>query len=863
MKKLLILDTSAIMYRAYFALYNLRSSTGAPVGALIGFIKQLDAAIEYFKPDYILAAKDVKRAELKRREIYSEYKENRSGMPDDLASQIDGIDRVLSGYGIPRVSLSGYEADDVIATLSKKYSPDYEVIVITGDKDLAQILDKNITIALMGKKEQTDPYMLVKTESDVVEFLGVNSNQIKDLFGLMGDSSDGIPGVAGIGPKTGIKLINEYSTLENIYENIDSIKGKVKEKLLENKEMAYISRNLATVFSDLELDVDIEDGEFKGKNFEILEKLYLEYDLKQEYSKLSENRSSNKVEFKINKLDNLSDFITKINAEKSKISFYYGDEGLSYFNGKEVYICLEKDDNADDLFKVSSKITDISNDLDVIVFSNKEILNLGLDFKKYFDILLANFTLGTDRAQKIETMAFEMLNISIEEYDKKTISKLSTEDLMTYYISRLSNISYSIYMLEEMLTNKLKELNMYEIYLEEKRFTKVLKYMEDNGISIDIKYFEKYNYELISKISEIEEEIYNLSGEKFNISSPKQLSNILFEKLGIEGGKKNKNGNYSTDAAVLELLKDRGILIAEKILEYREYEKLRSTYVEPLLKLQKLGKIHTTYNQTGTTTGRLSSQNPNLQNIPTRTTEGTKIRTGFIASPGYRLMSFDYSQIELRVLAEISGDKNLIDAYKHNLDLHELTARKIFVLNENEKVNKYQRNIAKVINFSVLYGKTPFGLSKELKITIGEAKEYIDTYFREYPKVRELLDEIIEKCRKNKYVETLYGTRRYVYDINSSNINVKEAANRMAVNTVIQGTAANIIKKVMYNIYEKLCNENVKMLLQVHDELIFEVKDENIAIHEEIQKIMEETIKFEKIKLQVNYNIGKTWGDLK
>ncbi|QXW66236.1 DNA polymerase I [Streptobacillus moniliformis] len=861
MKKILILDTSAIMYRAYFALMNFRNSNGEPVGAMLGFIKQLELALSYFSPEYVIAAKDVKRAELKRREIYKEYKENRSGMPDELVMQLDAIDGILEGYGIPIIKIPSYEADDVIASISKKYSKDYEIIILTGDKDLAQLINPNTSIALLGKKDENEPYKIIENDEDVIEYLGVKSYQIKDLFGLIGDSSDGIPGVLGIENKTGAKLIAEYDNIDNIYANIDNIKGALQKKIIASKDLAYISRELATVFDELDIDLNIEDAKIKEKDFDKLSEIYLKYELRKEYEKLVKDKP--KMDLKINEIEypSLNDFITKINSVNEEISIYLGEEGIAFCNKDEVHYTFDISEEIGNLFEKGVSIRDIDSNLNVCIYSGKEWKNLGINFKNYFDILLASFTLGTDKSQKLETMAFDKLGLSIEEIDKKILNKFDATSFIEYRKNRLITMTYAIFKLKEVFMDLLEKENQLDIYLEEKEFTDVLIYMEKQGIAINQNYFEKYNLELEKKIKDIENKIYIESGESFNISSPKQLGEVLFETMGIEGVKKNKRG-YSTDAEVLELLRDRGIKIAELLLEYRELVKLKSTYVEPLLKLSINGRIHTTYNQTGTATGRLSSSNPNLQNIPTRTYEGTKIREGFIASKGMKLVSFDYSQIELRVLAEISKDENLINAYKHNLDLHELTARKIFMLKDDEKVSKTQRNIAKVINFSVLYGKTPFGLSKELKITVSDAKLYINTYFKEYPKVRILLDDIIEKAKKDGYVETKFGTRRYVYDINSSNINIKEQAKRMAVNTVIQGTAANIIKKVMKKIYDKLCNDNVKMLLQVHDELIFEVR-EDINIFEEIRDIMQNTIVFDDVVLKVNGSEGDNWAVLK
>ena len=389
--------------------------------------------------------------------------------------------------------------------------------------------------------------------------------------------------------------------------------------------------------------------------------------------------------------------------------------------------------------------------------------------------------------------------------------------------------------------------------------------MELEGIKVDLKYFETYKIELQEKIKKLEEEIYLLAGEKFNIGSPKQLAEILFEKLEIEPVKKTKTG-YSTDVEVLEALALREISIAEKLLEYRSYAKLLSTYVEPLPKLvDENSRIHTTFNQNGTSTGRLSSTNPNLQNIPSKTEEGMKIRKGFVSKEGYSFISFDYSQIELRVLAELSKDENLVHAYSKDKDLHDLTARRLFYKTEEEEVTREERSIAKVINFSILYGKTPFGLSKELKIPMAEAKIYINTYFEQYPKVRTFLNDVLESARLNGFVETLYGTRRYISGINSSNKNLQAQAERMAVNTVVQGTAANILKVVMIELYKTLKDKtDIKMLLQVHDELIFEVKDESIDKYMTlIDDLMENTIKFDSVRLKANGNVAKTWGELK
>ena len=436
----------------------------------------------------------------------------------------------------------------------------------------------------------------------------------------------------------------------------------------------------------------------------------------------------------------------------------------------------------------------------------------------------------------------------------------------------LSKRTFFIYKLETIFRNRLQNEQFLNIFDKlESRLIPVLAQMEETGIKIDKKYFSEFHNELEEKINMLQSDIYKLADGEFNIDSPQQLGEVLFEKLQIPSGKKTKTG-YSTNVEVLEMIANNGELtedkrmIGKKLLEYRAYKKLLSTYIEPIPKLaDKEKRIHTTFNQNGTSTGRLSSANPNLQNIPVRTDDGIRIRTGFVAKGGYSLISFDYSQIELRVLAELSKDRHLVQAYQDNQDLHDLTARKIFFKTEEDEISRHERSIAKVINFSILYGKTPFGLSKELGITVQEASQYITTYFEEYPRVRKFLDIVTETAKLHGFVETFYGTRRYISEINATNKNIQAQAVRMAVNTVVQGTAANIIKKVMIELHEEFKNdENIKMLLQVHDELIFEVRDEFAKEYmEKIEKIMENTVKFKKVPLKANGSVAKNWGLLK
>ena len=554
--------------------------------------------------------------------------------------------------------------------------------------------------------------------------------------------------------------------------------------------------------------------------------------------------------------ENGLDEISKLGNE---IGIFENEIGLALSNGKENIVFLNEDLNGN---AIKNEIYKELGKKKIIGYNVKELIKSGIDTKDYFDVMLAWYVLGTESPMDLYTLVERTLE-KFETVFKKKKGEVVSEDEKIEFLGKRA---LCIKKVEKQLKDKLIEEGLNKIYEDlESRLVPVLASMELEGIKIDKRYFSDYKTELEEKIKEVTKEVYELSGEEFNIGSPKQLSQILFEKMGIEPIKKTKTG-YSTDVKVLEELSLRGIEIAGKLLDYRGYTKLLSTYVEPIPKLaDENDRIHTTFHQNGTATGRLSSSNPNLQNIPARTDDGIKIRKGFISKEGWSLISFDYSQIELRVLAELSKDEHLIEAYRKGEDLHELTARKIFFKMDNEEITRMERSIAKVINFSVLYGKTPFGLSQELKITVEDATKYIRTYFEQYPKVREFLDNILENAKKNGFVETLYGTRRYIFGINSSNKNIRSQADRMAVNTVIQGTAANIIKKVMIELYERFKNESdIKMLLQVHDELIFEVKDEAIEKYlEKIEDIMENTIVFKDVRLEANGANAKNWGELK
>lgn len=902
-KRAVLLDVSAIMYRAYFANMNFRTKT-EPTGAVYGFVNTLMSIIKEFNPDFIGAAFDVKRGSLKRSEIYKDYKAQRESAPEDLIVQIPRIEEVLDCYNISRFKIEGYEADDVLGTLAKKLSEEnIEVYVITGDKDLAQILDENINIALLGKGEGGDKFKIIRTDEDVIEYLGVSAKKIPDLFGLIGDSSDGIPGVRKIGPKKAIPMLKKYETLEGIYENIDSLTeipgiGKsLVSNLKEDKDIAFMSRELAIICQEVPLEFNLEklsyeqDKEKLLELFKILEfkalikKMGLEIVEGKEEELEKQSRSRENRDFKIlSKKDDIKDMIKTLKKEEL-VSIFYTDYGIALSSyDKDFYYpfdkkCENKIGANISLFDVEPALETQKKDYpeiqeffdnytgNIITYNLKNLLNKSFDIKNCgMDIMIAHHLVTSQTKENVELPIEQFTGIELEDYTEKfgkeKPENLSAEEYGKYICQRTRGLLECFDILKEELTdrNLMKVLNEIEMPLIE-----ILSSMEKKGIMIDPDYFSKYGKELERAIDELQEKIYEEAGENFNINSPKQLAEILFFKLNLPPVKKTKTG-LSTDEEVLEKLKKDGAEIAKAILEYRKLAKLKNTYVDAIPKLRdENNRVHTTFNQIGTTTGRLSSSDPNLQNIPVKTDEGIKIRQGFVAEKGSILMGIDYSQIELRVLAQLSGDENLRAAYQNNMDLHSLTARKIFELSENDEVTREQRIIAKTINFSIIYGKTAFGLAKELGITQREASEYIERYFNQYPRVKEFEKEIVEFTEKNGYTETLFGRRRIIEGINSKNKNIKSQAERMAVNSVIQGTAAEVLKQVMIEIYRYIKDKaGISLLLQVHDELIFEISLDRLEEYREnIEKIMKECVKFDSVPLEINTNIGVNWAETK
>ena len=916
MKRAVLLDVSAIMYRAYFANMNFRTKN-EPTGAVYGFINTLLSIIKEFNPDYMAAAFDVKRSSLKRTEIYGDYKSNRQSTPEDLVAQIPRIEEVLDAFNINRYRIESYEADDVLGSIAKKIArDDLEVIIVTGDKDLSQLVEKNITIALLGKGTEGEKFGMLRTAEDVVNYLGVVPEKIPDLFGLIGDKSDGIPGVTKIGEKKALAIFSKYDSLEKIYENIDDLKNiegigpSLIKNLTNEKDIAFLSRELAKIFTNLDINVEEENLKYsmdKEKLYELckilefkmfIKKLNLEEKTQTSnsdhkpvllslFDKVEDVEKTEKVEKEIvyekelninfsNRELVIIDNETLLNEQKEYLnnykkiaSIYYEELGIILSTEeKDLYFplnhggLLSKNIDKNTLIKFISEL-----DVKFISYNFKTLLNLGFTFKSmYMDMMIAYHLISSQTKMDVFIPITEYSNVDAKDF-KTTFGKAHIETLLVgEFAGYLSKIGLGILAIYDEINHILHKEELYDILIQnEMPLIPVLSLMERKGIKIDVSYFKNYSSELEKELAKIEKAIYEEAGEEFNINSPKQLGDILFVKMNLPSGKKTKTG-YSTDVMVLEDLESYGYNIARLLLDYRKLNKLKTTYVDTLPNLvDSNSRIHTSFNQIGTATGRLSSSEPNLQNIPVKTDDGIKIREGFVAEEGKVLMSIDYSQVELRVLTSMSKDENLIEAYREEKDLHDLTARRIFNLSDSDDVTREQRTIAKIINFSIIYGKTAFGLAKELKIPVKDASEYIKKYFEQYPRVTTFEKEVIEFGEEHGYVKTLFGRKRYISGIDSKNKTIKAQAERMAVNTVIQGTAAEVLKKVMLKVYETLKDkDDIALLLQVHDELIFEVEESSVEKYSEIlADIMKNTVKLEDVNLNININIGKNWAEAK
>ena len=873
MDKIILLDGNSLSYRAFYAMPALQNKSGLYTNSVYGFTLMLERMLEDIKPKYALVAFD-KGKQTFRHKTYQDYKGTRDKTPSELVEQFGYVRELLDSYGIKYEEHFDYEADDIIGSYAKlAEKAGLEVIIISGDKDLTQLASDNITIYYTKRGvTEVDHY----TPEFINEKYGLSPEQIIDMKGLMGDKSDNIPGIAGIGEKTAIKLLAEYKTVENVLDNIDNISGKkLKERLAEGKEDALLSKELATIFTEVPVENKLEDltfSENRSKKKELFEKLEFVSFLK----KLAENDDvdvDGKEEKELEIIN--ADEKTELSFENSSLHIECFTE--DYHNSDVVNIAVYKDENVyifseDNFFENKFVRNYLESDAEKVVYDYKKILYIakrnGISdiAGNVFDVKIAAYLLDVTVKTELDKIVFNTLGniIKSEEeiYGKGVKRTLPTNKILYPY---LAQVVKSIFDLKEIQSARLKEENMDSLYKNiEIKVARVLANMEYEGIHVSKKALEDMSDELDERIKILEASIHTLAGSEFNIASPKQLGIVLFEDLGLPPVKKTKTG-YSTSVEVLEQLQHSHEIIP-LIMEYRVLTKLNSTYAKGLVKdITRKGKIHTRYEQTLTQTGRLSSVNPNLQNIPTRIEEGKKIRKAFIpASDDRVILSIDYSQIELRVLAHMAQDKGMIDAFTHDLDIHTKTASEVNGVSLDE-VTPTMRREAKAVNFGIVYGISDFGLSNNLGITRKRAKEFIDKYLETFSGVNKYMTDIVEFAKEHGYVETLYNRRRALPEINAKNKIVASLNARLAMNTPIQGTAADIIKLAMINAFDYIEKTKVdaKLLLQVHDELIFDVnKDVVDEFTIEMVKIMEEAVELD-VKLKAEASSGSSWYDTK
>lgn len=872
-EKIMLIDGNSIANRAFYGLPLLTNSEGVYTNAVYGFLNILFKFIDDEKPDYLGVAFDLS-APTFRHKMFDGYKGTRKGMPDELRSQMPVLKEVLSVMGIKQFALEGYEADDILGTISLIAEKEgITPVIISGDRDLLQLCDDRLMVRIpktKGGKTEVEDYLA----KDVFEKYSVTPTEFIDVKALMGDASDNIPGVPGIGEKTATKIIAEYKNIETAIENADKIKPKkASENLKEFAEQARLSKVLATINRQVPIDIDFNEAKtFEGISKEAYE-LFKKYEFKSILSRFETAPKEEKAETNYSCFTDISD----VNAAFEKIlknkpvSYVLYDKGISFYNESSGGVIVENE-----------RCFEIFKDF----FENDEYLKIGHDIKNdihrlnrlgigygniYFDTAIAGYVLNSTRdTYNYDDIANEFLGeicISEEELLGKGKSKKSIMDIefekRAGFLCKMAEVYFNA---AKIMDEKIKEHGQEELYRKiELPLIKVLYDMEIFGIKVNKEELAKYGEALEKNIEVLTNDIYELAGEEFNINSPKQLGVILFEKLGLKGGKKTKTG-YSTAADILEKLANEHPII-QSILMYRQLAKLKSTYADGLLAVidEKTGRIYSTFNQTITATGRISSTEPNLQNIPVRLELGRQLRKVFIPeNENYVFLDADYSQIELRVLAHMSGDETLINAFKHNQDIHRLTASQVFNVPFDEVTSK-QRSDAKAVNFGIVYGIGSFSLSQDIGITKKEADKYIEGYFAKYPKIKEYMNKTISDARENGYVSTIYNRRRLMPELNSSNFIQRAFGERVAMNMPIQGSAADIIKIAMIRVSEKLKEKGLKsrLILQVHDELLIETHKDEIETVEEILKYEMEHASNLKVPLDVDVHSGRTWFDVK
>ena len=888
-KTIYLIDGSAYIYRAYHAIRGLSNSKGLPTNAVLGFTKMLLKLIEDRNPEYIGMFFDVKGPTF-RHEMFDAYKANRPPMPEDLSIQIPYIKDITKGFNIPVVEMSGYEADDLIGTLARKAEEaGFSVIMVTGDKDFMQLVtDKSII---------WDPMKEKTIDSDFIkDTYGLEPHQMVDVMGLSGDSADNIPGVPGMGPKTSLALIKTFGSMERLYEQVDTIKKKKQhENLVRYKEQALLSKKLVRINDNVPLSFTPEDFKYRAPDSTVLSGLFKKLEFRQLQQSVIKRADLSKKKYKaVLSIDELSDLIAILEtsglfaldtettsknpmaAELVGLSFSVKADEAFYIPCAHEYKDAPKQLKRDEVLKMlkpvleNHKLKKIGQNIkyDWIVLKRHGINLSGV----IFDTMLASYLINpSKRAHNLDQIALDFLDhktISYEEVAGKgkkasCFSRVSLEKAVPYACedADITLMAYNV------LMPMLKDMGLEELFEKvEMPLVPVLMKMEMTGINVDRKKLMILSKSFEHQLDQLESSIYSIAGEDFNIRSSQQLGKILFEKLKLPVQKKTKKKTgYSTDVDVLEILAEQHELPA-LILRHRTLAKLKSTYTDALIDLTnpETGRIHTSYNQTVTATGRLSSSEPNLQNIPVRTDEGKEIRKAFIPRKGWYLLAADYSQIELRILAHYSDDKILIKAFKEDEDIHTRTATEVFQVFPS-LINSELRQQAKVINFGIVYGMSPYGLSKELGISQKMAKTYIHNYFTRYKGVKQFIDETIEQARISKKTSTLLGRIRLLPDINSSNKNLREFAERTAINTPIQGTAADLIKIAMITVDSAFTEKGLKsaMLLSVHDEIVFEVPPDELDTVRSLVKDIMEGLWDLKVPLKVNMAVGENWAQAK
>lgn len=874
-KKLVLIDGNSIAYRAFFALPLLNNEKGIHTNAVYGFTMMLMRILEDEKPSHILVAFDAGKTTF-RHATFTEYKGGRQKTPPELSEQFPFVRELLKAYGISQYELENYEADDIIGTLSTVAERDgFEVKIISGDKDLTQLSTDKTTVSITKKGiTEIENY----TPEHIKEKYGLTADQIRDMKGLMGDPSDNIPGVPGVGEKTAIKLLKEYSTVENLLASIEKVSGKkLQEKLEEFKDQAMMSKQLATITKEAPVQIELSELEYEGYQREELGKFFKELGFNSLLEKIGADEISDTTE--LNEIEYIipeeitEDLFAEENGFYVEIledNYHYAPiVGFSIANEKGNFYLPSQRAIESDVFKrwsedESSKKYVFDAKRSEVALRHHGIHLVGVEF----DVFLASYVLNPsespdDFAAVAKLHGYPHVQSDVNVYGKGAKRGLPEEGMLAEHLARKAA---AIFELKGKLANELHNNEQFELFSElEMPLSLVLADMEYQGVKLDTERLRKMEMEIGTQLDRIEKQVFQHAGEAFNINSPKQLGVILFEKLGLPPIKKTKTG-YSTSADVLEQLAPKHEVIQE-ILHYRQLGKLQSTYIEGLQKVVNpdTDKVHTRFNQALTQTGRLSSTDPNLQNIPIRLEEGRKIRQAFVPSEeGWVIFAADYSQIELRVLAHIAGDEKLIEAFQEGLDIHTRTAMEVFHVEADEVTDNMRRH-AKAVNFGIVYGISDYGLSQSLNITRKEAGQFIDRYLKGYPGVKEYMDDIVRDAKEKGYVSTLLQRRRYLPEITSRNFNIRSFAERTAMNTPIQGSAADIIKKAMLEMAERMKQEKLKsrLLLQVHDELIFEAPEEEIEkLKHIVPDVMENAVEL-KVPLKVDYAYGPTWFDAK